>query len=227
MRLFILLVFLLSSKCFAYQWQTNQIFYLFANSYFGVALTTNRIHSVDHIAGGYTSVQIGDQTGVLTNYCTGLVSDQCGFSQACEWNRLYKAETNDIIHFVTCRPMTLGITTIATNIVENVTRVSWFSNARRIWISGTIINYFGEHTANLSDGSKAWNGLVIFDGPQAISQDSGSPVFTENGDFVCSVTSITNDGRTVGGFAYPEGSQYSARTYDVGSGDIFTGIDLP
>ena len=104
-----------------------------------------------------------------------------------------------------CRPLTNGITYVATNVVVG-TQITWFSTIRRQWLSGSVVDTITGGLEIFSDGMTAWTGIIGFNGPQALSGDSGSPVFTTTGDFVCSVDFISGT-NTYGVFAYPNNSR--------------------
>lgn len=199
-------------------WQTNQYFYWFSGATPAVALTPDWLINIDHATGSVTSVQIGDQTGVLPAYCTTFVN--CPTSiQNCEWVRDHKNLYNDTYGFIACRPLTNGITYIQTNMIGGVTQVSWFSAVSRTWISGTVQSVVSEELRTFGDGSKAWFGVCIFQGQQAISGDSGSPVFTADGDYIGAVKSISGVDLTLAYFLYPEAAQYrpaSSTTVNLG-----------
>jgi hypothetical protein len=203
-------------------WKADQFFYLFNGSTPGVALNTNTIFCIDHAVTGTTSVQIGDQNGLLPSYCTTFIN--CPTSiQNCQWLYNHVNVTNDRLLFITCRPLTNGITRIATNVTVG-TPVTWFSNVTRAWIDGAITFITDESPVTFPDNSIATIGMFIFDGPQAVSGDSGSPVFvSSSGDFVGSVSALAGGGTTVGKWAYPHGwntPHVSATTFFLTDPDL-------
>lgn len=191
-------------------WMDTQFFYLVNEETAPlVALTTTKLHGIWHASSPYTSVQIGNSSGFLTNYCNGFTDPEspCGSIQNCEWIYTSRNETNDAYLFLTCRPVTNGITYIATNYSAG-TPVVWLSNARNEWINGNIQSVVSTHVATFEDNSRAWIGTVIIEGTQVIAGDSESPVFLLNGDFVCAMADEGEGGVSIGLFAYPEGAQY-------------------
>jgi len=199
---------LLLCLCARADWKADQRFYWFNNTTPGVAITPSVVHDINHAVGSVTSVQIGDQTGVLASYCTGFTdpSSPCGSVQNCTWPHTYNNVVNDALNFLTCRPMTVGITYIATNYTAS-TGIVWFSAVSRVWITGTITSMTPGFLYTLPDSSKAWYGTVTFNGQQAVSGDSGSPVFNLAGDFIGSVAAL-DTGQTVAYYLYPAGATY-------------------
>lgn len=173
----------------------------------GVALTSTMVHGIDHAVGSLTGIQIGDTNGIDASYCTTFVN--CPTSiQNCTWAYDHQNIYNDTLLFVTCRPVTNGITYISTNLV-NGDALIWYSSARTNWITATVDLVFGDHLETFADTTTAWVGIVLTTaGTVPISGDSGSPVFRTNGDFVGSVAAIGGGGTTIIYFAYPEGSTY-------------------
>ena len=201
----VLILWLWCISAFA-DWKDTQFLYFWNGITAGVALTSTTIFGINHAVGPFTSVQIGDQTGPLPSYCTGFVN--CPLSiQNCEWVYDHQNITNDRLLFVTCRPVTNGITYVATNVVVG-TPVVWFSTITQGWITGGVVTFIiDEAPVTFPDGSTATLGTFLFNGPQAVSGDSGSPVFlAASGDFLGSVTSLSIVGTTVGRWAYPSGS---------------------
>lgn len=204
-------------------WQDDQILYWANNTNPMVAITSTCIHGIDHATGTVTGVQIGDQTGILPGLCTGLITaGTCAESQNCIWGRDHKNVYNNVpgtdrLLFVACRPVTLGIAFVASGVAAG-TPVTWFSTARSVWLTGVVTVVVNGAPVTFADGITAAIGYLEFSGTQAISGDSGSPVFTSDGDFVASVGGISG-ADTVAVWAYPSGSQ----TRTGAPTDVFTG----
>lgn len=171
-----------------------------------VALTTDAIHGINHATGGISGLQIGDQTGILPAFCTGFVASTCGETQNCVWCRDHTRIYNDTLLFVTGRPIAIGIAYVAVTPVPGAA-IFWFSTNSKTWIPGVVVGAFGLHEETFADGSKAQVGILQFSGQQAISGDSGSPVFTATGEFIASIAALGGGGTTIAYWAYPTGSQ--------------------
>lgn len=206
----------------AADWKDVQPILWFNNVNPGIALTASVVHQIDHAVGSVTRIQIGDQTGILPSMCTGLVTaGSCPQMQDCEWDRDHNNVFNDTIQFVTCRPLTCPITYIATNIFVGQPIV-WFQTSTKTWLSSTLSFTFpfGDHVETFSGGETGWAGSCIMAATPA-GGDSGSPVFTTNGDFIGSVVGLAAPTGGVINYLYPNGSQYRPANptlpYTVGS----------
>ncbi len=209
-------------------WRTNQVFYWFNNTQPAVAITSTNILNIQHATGSVTSVEIGDQTGILTNLCTGFISDGvCGGSiQNCTWGHQYNNVTNDAYLFVTCRPVTNGITYVVTNAVVGM-GVSWFSTITRQWYNGQVTLTQAPFPYTFPDGMVANYGTVTFNGPVSVSGDSGSPVFDQLGSLIGALaardsTSFPGTTNNVAYYLWPSGVQTRPPTSGVaGLGAFF------
>lgn len=200
---------LLLCFCAKADFRDSLYLYWFAGSVPGVALTSSNVVSVYHVTGAFTSVQIGDQSGVLPGLCTGFVSDGiCGGSvQNCEWGHQYNNVTNDSFFFYTCRPVTLGITPIQTNVTVG-SQVVWLDNADATWKSATITFAPTGTVYNFPDGETGFYQVMIFTGSTPVSGSSGSPVFTPRGEYVGAVTATSFVTNGILHALYPSGSTY-------------------
>lgn len=189
-------------------WKADVRWYYFSGVIPGVAVTSSNVISCEHSSGSFTAVQVGDTGGVLSGLCTGFVADGiCGGSvQNCEWGRQHKNETNDVYLFYTCRPVVLGITPIATNIISGL-NLTWWSILDEVWYNGTIIFDFPGTLHNFADGETGYESVFIFNGHQAQSGDSGSPIYTETGELAGVVTAQGGGGTTIGRYLWPSGAQ--------------------
>lgn len=197
---------LLFCFCARADWKTTQVFYWFNNTQPSVAVTASNIISIDHATGTVGAVQIGDYTGILPGLCTSFISDGvCGGSiQNCQWGHQYNNVTNDIYAFYTCRPVASGISYVYTNVIAGLD-ITWFSIADSTWYNGTITFDFTPQLVTFTDGSTAVYAPFIFNGHQAVSGDSGSPIFTRTGDFIGCVSSAAGGGQTNGKYLFPSG----------------------
>jgi hypothetical protein len=205
MKFWLLILFALSCRA-ASPWQTNQLFYLWTNNCAGIALTTNVIHGIDHAVGSLSDVQIGNYSGRLSGYCTASVNCPAPIPN-CTWVYDHLNVTNDRLLFITCRPITNGIAYIQTNMTAGDSLV-WFSTVSQDWITATLAFDIPEGVVTFADGMTAYTGIGIMQGQQGVSGDSGSPVFTANGDFCGSVNAISGSDLTIFKYAYPGDSQY-------------------
>lgn len=194
-------------------------FYWFINNVPAVALTSSNIVSVDHATGSFSSVQIGDQHGILSGLCTGFVTDGvCGGSiQDCQWSHQYNNITNDSYFFYTCRPVTLGITYIQTNVTVG-SHVVVLDNVDNTWKSATINFTTGGTVYTFPDGETAYYEVMIFEGFTPVSGTSGSPVFTPIGDYVGNVTATSSVTNGILHALYPSGARYRPRGSDGAAG---------
>lgn len=207
MRASILFLLLCWQTAFA-DWKADVKWYWFTGPTPAVAVTSSNIVNVFHATGSVSSVSIGDITGPLPGLCTGFVTDGvCGGSVAnCTWTHHHNNEYNDAYLFYTCRPMTEGITYVATNLVVG-RKVTWWSRVDEVWYDGTITFAFEEGLHSFPDGESAWYGLFVFDGHQAVSGDSGSPCYTTNGDYAGTVSGQSGSQTRVK-YLFPSGARH-------------------
>lgn len=193
-------------------WKDTQLFYLMAGHIPCVALTSNKLHGVTHVASLFSGVQIGHVDAVDPSYCTGFtpITDPCGSIANCSWSQAHANVKNDSYLFVTCRPVTNGITYIATNLVWGVTPVVWWSQARSQWLYATLDFWNPFEIVTYDDTSTALYGQFGFTGTAPISGDSNGPCFTLTGEYIGSVGQ-TAPGHGYGSFSYPS----DARTRPV------------
>lgn len=209
----LLIGLLLAARLYAADWKDTQLFYYFDGHIAGVAITTNVVHSVQHVASLFSSVQIGNSTGVLPSYCTTFTSPSspCGSIQNCQWIADHVNVTFDAYQFITCRPVTNGITYVATNLYEG-RPIVWWSDQRHTWLSGSMWFYNPISVETYADGSTAQYGTFAFyTATPPIEGDSGSPAFTIEGDFIGSIGQ-TMPGAGLGSFAIPSNARYRPAT---------------
>jgi hypothetical protein len=180
-----------------------------------MAITATNILGCEHASGSVSGVQIGNSLGIDTNLCTAFVSDGvCGGSvQNCTWGHQYNNSTNDTFLFLTCRPVTNGITYIVTNPPVGLA-VVWYSIARLQWFTGTVTFHDSPTDYTFPDGMHAVGGLITFNGTIAIGGDSGSPVFNTVGDLVGVVTGTAGPD-TAANYLWPD----AARTRPTTNGN--------
>jgi hypothetical protein len=220
-------LFLLLCLCARGDWRTNQVFY-WLTDHPSVAITSTNILNIQHASGSITSAQIGDQTGVLSGLCTGFISDGvCGGSiQNCTWGHQYNNVTNDAYLFLTCRPVTNGITYVVTNATVGM-GVSWFSIITRQWYTGQVTLTQSPFPYTFPDGMVANYGTVTFDGPVSVAGDSGSPVFDQLGSLIGALaardtTSFPGTTNNVAYYLWPSGVKTRPLSSGVnGLADLF------
>lgn len=212
---FILLIAL--CLCARADWKSDLRILWFNNANPGIALTSTSVHQIDHAVGSVTRIQVGDQTGILTNLCTGIVTGgTCGPMQNCEYDRDHKNLDGDTLLFVTCRPITTPTSYIATNLVPGQV-LTYFSTVTKTWVATTITFTFpgSDHLVTFADTTTAWAG-VFTASTTPTGGDSGSPVFTQDGDFCGSIVGTGGGGTgAVCNFLYPSGSTYRPVTPSV------------
>lgn len=213
----ILLYLLLTLGCSA-QWNRDfQKFYWFngspTNGIAGVAISPVHIQNINHAVAGVGAVNIGNTNGPEASYCTAFLPPEhpCGSVQNCSWP-ITHADSNDIEMLTTCRPMTIGIAYVITNVYTGQPIV-WYSNISRQWISGNVI-YDGPQSTNNNFGvGTTREGLFIFDGPVAQAGDSGSPVFTLRGEFAGAMSGYSFPGGGITNMVAKYALPPDSRTY--------------
>jgi len=211
MRIFFLAAWLTAQSVLA-DWKSDLVVY-WMTGHPSIAITSSNIFGIEHAAGSFTGVSIGDQTGPLSGLCTGFVTDGvCGGSvQNCTWTRRYRNSTNDAFLYRTCRPLSSGISYVATNTVPG-TPVQWLSIVDRVWYTGTVFGDCCGFPYTFPDGMVAYYGVLYFDGHMPVAGDSDSPLFARNQDGVhwdfAGAVAGTDSGHVVAYFLWPEGVQY-------------------
>jgi len=200
-KLFLLLILCGKLNAASYAWQTNQVFYWF-NYASGIALSTNVVAAASHAASVYTSCQIGNSTGVLTNLCTGFNVDCMELD--CTWGRDHLNVLIDTMWHIPCRPVTNGITYIAnvTNLVVG-TPVVWYSQVAHQWIEAQVYAKCCHGDDTFADGMTGTYGLIDFIGQQPVGGDSSSPIFTLDGDYIGGVWSISSTNLFAASYMFP------------------------
>lgn len=210
MRFLVLLFLCLSAR--AASWQSSIPFYWYNDTHPGVALSSSNISGIFHASGSVSAVQVGDQNGINAGLCTGFISDGvCGGSvQNCQWGLRYRNVTNDSFLFFTCRAINTQPSYVATNVAVGAP-VTWFSLADRTWYNG-VVTINDEPTSGFlytfPDGETGWFYTMTFTaGGGPTGGNSGSPVFTVNGDYIGSAAYV-DGGNLVALALYPSGAQH-------------------
>jgi len=200
-KLFLLIALCCKLQGATYAWQDTQVFYWF-NYAAGICVSSNVVCAASHAASVYTSCQIGNSTGVLTNLCTGFNVDCMELN--CDWKRDHINVLIDTMWQIPCRPYTNGITYIAnvTNLVAG-TPVVWYSQVSHAWINAEVYAKCCHEDDTFADGMTGTYGLIDFIGQQPQYGDSSSPIFTLAGDYIGGVWSISGTNMFSASYMFP------------------------